>query len=151
MVQEDGKKQVLINCYDSITFVVTFLIETVGWYLQGFSRGSGFNNAFPELGVQKILGLRSSNLFCELPLWWLHQLVLSNSSIMRGKEAFLEPYICIWTCIFLDAYKNYSTHDHTYECLPTHTYLWTANSISDNYTTGDENYETCLQMWSLFW
>lgn len=127
MVQEDGKKQVLITCYDSIIFIVTFLVETVGWNFQGFSRGLGSNNEFPELWAQRILGLWSSNLFCELSLWWLHQLVLSNSSVMRSKEAFLEPYICIQTCFFLYAYKNYSTHDHTYECLPTHTYLRTAN------------------------
>lgn len=140
MVQKDGKKQVLIMCYDSITFVVMFVIETMGWNLQGLSRGLRFNNVFPELEFRGFQGSEAPTNFlthplddfislsCPIPLSW-------------SKRAFPEPCICIQTCFFFDSFKDYSTRNHTYACLP-HTHIsQTENLTSDNITV-DENYET---------
>lgn len=124
MVYMDRKKQVLITCcYDFITFVVTFIIETwVEETLRGFPEGRAWVMCFLSWSSEDP-GIRSFGWLDDLSLWWLHLLVLSDSAIMRGKRAFPEPCICIWTCFFLDTFKNYSTHDHTYASLPTVTHL----------------------------
>lgn len=103
----------------------------MGWNLQGLSRGLSFNNVFPELEFRGFQGSGAPTNFlthpfgdfislsCPIPLSW-------------GKAVFLAPCICIWTCFFLNSFKDYSTHNHTYACVLPHTYLRTANLTNDN-------------------